>query len=119
VDPATQYDLRTWPVLRERISACVRARPRAAWASVFDGSDACVAPVLTMSEAAQHPHLAARGTYVTVDGLLQAAPAPRFDRTPTDPPRRPPAVGADRAALADWGIPAAEVAGLVADGVLG
>ena len=54
---------------------------RAEWTEVFDGTDACVAPVLPLTEAARHPHLAARGTYVERDGVLQPAPAPRFSRT--------------------------------------
>lgn len=119
VDPATQYDLRTWPDLRERFAACIASRTRAAWEEVFAGTDACVAPVLTMAEAAQHRHLTARGTYVTIDGVVQAAPAPRFDRTPAAVPRPPSAVGADRAALLDWGLSQREVQRLADQGVLG
>jgi alpha-methylacyl-CoA racemase len=119
VDPAAQFDLGAWPDLRQRISAVVAGRTRAEWAAVFDGSDACVAPVLSLDEAPEHPQLAQRGTFVTVDGLRQPAPAPRFDRTPAGLPRAPSPVGADRDALGEWGFDAAEVERLRAAGVLG
>ncbi|MDZ4129646.1 MAG: hypothetical protein U1E02_36575 [Hydrogenophaga sp.] len=71
---------------------------------MFDGSDACVAPVLAFSEAAAHAHLAARHTLSQEDGVWQAAPAPRFDRTPARRPRPAGALGADtEAALAEAG----------------
>jgi alpha-methylacyl-CoA racemase len=70
---------------------------------VFEGSDACVTPVLPL--AADHPHLVARGTFVDHDGVRQAAPAPRFDRTPTSLDRPPARPGQHtREALTDWGI---------------
>ncbi|WP_291977070.1 MULTISPECIES: CaiB/BaiF CoA-transferase family protein [unclassified Chelatococcus] len=71
-----------WPALRARIAAVIKAQPLAHWQEVFDGSDACVMPVLTLNEAHTHPHLVERGTFGTVDGLLQPSPAPRFSRTP-------------------------------------
>ncbi|MGH3279431.1 MAG: CaiB/BaiF CoA transferase family protein, partial [Trebonia sp.] len=67
-----------WPELRHRFAARFAERSQQEWTSIFSGTDACVAPVRTMTEAPADPHLAARGTYVTVDGLLQPAPAPRF-----------------------------------------
>ena len=75
---------------------------------MFAGSDACVAPVLPMSEAFSHPHLVARGTFVERDGLTQPAPAPRFSRTEASLTTPPPVVaGQDtRAALAAWGLDA-------------
>jgi len=92
--------------LRALIAQTVAARTLAEWTEVFDGTDACVAPVVTMSEAPAHPHLAARGTFVEKDGLVQPQPAPRFSRTPATldlPPA--PLAGADtRAALRAWGI---------------
>jgi alpha-methylacyl-CoA racemase len=72
---------------------------------VFDGTDACVAPVLPLTEAAAHPHLAARGTYVERDGQLQPAPAPRFSRTAATLGSGPSVAGGQtRAALTAWGI---------------
>jgi alpha-methylacyl-CoA racemase len=98
-------DPRQWGALRARLTEVFATRTRAEWDAVFDGSDACVAPVLTVAEAAEHPHLAARGTYVEHAGVVQPAPAPRFSATPatlTTPPARP---GADTvAALRRWGV---------------
>lgn len=94
-----QYDRKGWPVLRARFAGAFASRTRDEWAAVFDGTDACVTPVLTFAEAGSHPHLAARSTIVTIDGVEQAAPAPRFSRTPPAPPR-PPDPGATDAAAA-------------------
>jgi alpha-methylacyl-CoA racemase len=80
-------DTGRWPELRERFAARFAQRTRDEWAAVFDGIDACVAPVLSPGEAPAHPHNAARGTFVPVGGVLQPAPAPRFDRTPAVSPR--------------------------------
>lgn len=94
-----------WPELRKRLAETFAGRTRAEWLEVFDGSDACVAPVLSFDEATKHPHIAERGTYVEHEGVTQPAPAPRFSRTPAElstPPRRP---GSDsREALLKWGI---------------
>jgi alpha-methylacyl-CoA racemase len=96
---------RSDPELRSRIAAAFASRTRDEWTSVFSGSDACVAPVLGMTEAPSHPHLAARGTFVTVDGVTQPAPAPRFSRTPSAVGAAPARPGAHtRAALSEWGI---------------
>ncbi|MCL9793346.1 CaiB/BaiF CoA transferase family protein [Frankia sp. AgKG'84/4] len=84
-----QHDRAGWPVLRARIAGAIAARPRDAWTEVFAGTDACVTPVLTFTEALTDPHLAARATFVTVDGVDQPAPAPRFSRTPAAAPVGP------------------------------
>jgi alpha-methylacyl-CoA racemase len=88
-DPAfTDRDDRArWPELRQRTAEIFRTRTRAEWCALLEGSDACFAPVLTMSEAPAHPHLRARGTIVERDGVAQPAPAPRFARTPSAPGR--------------------------------
>ena len=79
VDPAAQYDHAAWPPLKRRFTALFASRPRAHWCALLEGSDACFAPVLSLAEAAAHPHNAARGSYVAgADGTLQAAAAPRF-----------------------------------------
>jgi alpha-methylacyl-CoA racemase len=88
--PGDQYDRASWPALRQMIAARIRTRSRDAWAEEFAGRDACVAPVLTMSEAVQHPHARARDAFVEIDGAVQPAPAPRFDRTPLPVPAPPP-----------------------------
>jgi alpha-methylacyl-CoA racemase len=77
-----RWDPANWPALRERFAAVFAGRTRDEWAAVFAATDACVAPVLAPEEAAAHPHLTARATYVEADGVLQPAPAPRFSRTP-------------------------------------
>lgn len=77
---AAQYDQAQWPALRTAIAECIATRTREDWGQVFEGTDACVAPVLTLVEAAEHPHLVARGTFVTADGITQPAAAPRFIR---------------------------------------
>ncbi|MGP2440775.1 CaiB/BaiF CoA transferase family protein [Streptomyces sp. JW3] len=77
-----QSDRAGWPRLRRRFTEVFATRDRDAWAARFAGTDACVTPVLDFEEAAVHPHLAARGTYLRRDGVLQAAPAPRFTRGP-------------------------------------
>jgi len=99
-DPSTHDEL------RRIIAETVASRSRADWVEVFDGSDACVAPVVPLSEAFTHPHLAARGTFVDRDGIVQPAPAPRFSRTSASLTTPPPAVaGQDtRDALLAWGV---------------
>ncbi|GAA3863399.1 CaiB/BaiF CoA transferase family protein [Streptomyces sedi] len=100
-------DITRWPELRALIAARFEERERDEWAALFEGTDACVAPVLSLREAALHPHLAARGTLVTADGLTQPAPAPRFSRTPGALRRAPARPGADTAEVAaDWGVAA-------------
>ncbi len=97
-----QYDRAGWPELRDRFAAVFATRTRDEWAAVFDGTDACVAPVLTLHEAPDHPHLAARSTLVESDGVRQPAPAPRFSRTSAEVPSLKP-VDVDAATiLAEW-----------------
>jgi alpha-methylacyl-CoA racemase len=103
VDAPDRNDPSNWPALRKLLAETFRQRTQAEWTAVFDGSDACVAPVLPL--AADHPHLVARGTFVDHAGVRQPAPAPRFDRTPTSLGRPPARPGEHtREALADWGI---------------
>jgi alpha-methylacyl-CoA racemase len=106
-------DPAAWPELRRRFAAAFATRTRDAWAAAFAGTDACVAPVLDPDEAADHPHLAARGTYRRAGGLLQPAPAPRFSATPADLPAPAPATGADTdAVLAGLGLSPTEITAL-------
>jgi alpha-methylacyl-CoA racemase len=100
-----QLDPAGWPALRERFAAVFATKTRDEWAAVFAGSDACVAPVLSMREAAAHPHLAARGTYLVAGGDQQPAPAPRFSRTPAALGSAPAVAGEHSdAVLADWNV---------------
>ena len=115
-----QHDRAGWPVLRSRFTEIFRSRTRDEWERVFEGSDACFAPLLSISEVTQHPHNAVRSTFVTRDGVQQPAPAPRFSRTSAElgTPSKP--AGADTAdVLALAGYSAAEIAKLTRDGVAG
>jgi alpha-methylacyl-CoA racemase len=103
--PARQDPAR-WEELRETVAARFRTRTRDEWTAVFEGSDACVAPVLSLREAPEHPHLAARGTFVDHGGITQPAPAPRFSATPTSVRGGPARPGADTEDVArDWDVP--------------
>lgn len=108
-----QLDAGTWPNMKERIAARVEQRTRLEWETIFAGSDACVAPVLTMGEAPDHPHHRARETFVRVDGVMQPAPGPRFDRTPGDISGPPPFAGQHTGELlAEFGFDEEEQAAL-------
>lgn len=114
---ANPYDPAQWPALREAIAARLASRTRDEWLRVFEGSDACVAPVVSLAEAPEHPHLAARGVFVDVDGVRQPAPAPRFSVTGTATPAGPPLPGQHtREVLAELGV--TDVDGLFARGVV-
>lgn len=106
LDPAEwpdHLDPSVGPALAARIAAILRTRTRDEWCALFEGGDACVAPVLSLDEAPDHPHNRARGTFLDVDGVTQPAPAPRFSRTvpPTPRPRPRPGEGGE-AVLAEW-----------------
>jgi alpha-methylacyl-CoA racemase len=102
-DEADRTDPSTWPALRRRLAEAFASRTRAEWTEVFAGSDACVAPVLSMAEAGHDEHLTARGTFTERDGVVQPAPAPRFSRTPAELTRRPPSPGEHTdEVLAEW-----------------
>ena len=112
-----QMDRAHWPALKARIGAVVRTRTRADWEAVFAGSDACVAPVLSLSEAPAHPQNAARDAFIEAFGVIQPAPAPRFPGAPGAVAGSPPREGQDtRAVLRDWGFAAAEIDRLIASG---
>lgn len=120
IDADRQLDRDTWPHQRAEFEAAFAAHPRAHWESVFADVDACVTPVLDMDEAPSHPHNVARGAFVTLDGVTQPAPAPRFSGTPTAAPAPAPLVGAHTdEILADLGHDAEQIAQLRAQGVVG
>jgi alpha-methylacyl-CoA racemase len=106
--------------LKERLSALFKTRSRDEWCALFEGSDVCVTPVLTLQEALEHPHNQARAAVLEVEGVPQNAPAPRFSRTPPAPPRPPRATGADTdQVLTDWRVDPALIAHARAHGALG
>ncbi|MDQ3782635.1 MAG: CoA transferase [Actinomycetota bacterium] len=118
-DAPVQLDRSGWPEMRRRFAARFAQSTLAQWTETFAGTDACVAPVLTMSEVAQHPHTVARGGFIDVGGVLQTAPAPRFSRSRPDPPTAPVAPGSDTdAVLSASGFTATEIAALRAAGTV-
>ncbi|OLF16025.1 CaiB/BaiF CoA transferase family protein [Actinophytocola xanthii] len=116
---AGRLDPEQWGAVRERLAAVLRTRTRDEWAALAEGTDACLTPVLTPEEAAEHPHNVARGTFVTLDGHRQPAPAPRFSRTPPADPVAPHAPRADTPdVLAELGYQPEEVDRLRAEGIV-
>jgi alpha-methylacyl-CoA racemase len=113
-----QYDRARWPEMKEAFAKVFLRKSRDEWCKVFDGSDACFAPVLSWSEARKHDHNRARSAYVAAGGVEQPAPAPRFSRTPGAVRRAPPERGeGGLQALADWGFDAKAIDGLKALGL--
>jgi alpha-methylacyl-CoA racemase len=122
LDPAEwpQHDRSRWPAQRAGFAEVFAGRTRQEWTDLFAGVDACVTPVLSFAEAAEHPHLRERETFVTADGLTQPAPAPRLSRTPA-------AIAGPRTGqrahttevLGELGLLAADVDALRAQGVVG
>ncbi len=115
---ARQYDRRSWPAMRQAIADAVRRHTRHEWCLRLEGSDVCFAPVLSFDEAPQHGHALAREAFVTVDGVVQPAAAPRFDRTPAAHPRPAPQVGEHTTqVLQEAGFGADEIQALLTSGV--
>jgi alpha-methylacyl-CoA racemase len=114
IDPAfdAQNDTDRWPVLKLRMADVFRTRTRDEWCTLLEGTDACFAPVLDWDEAPQHAHNRARETFITIDGVVQPAPAPRFSRTPAGTPTGAGTSPGAESVLRDWGIAAETVAGL-------
>jgi alpha-methylacyl-CoA racemase len=115
-DLPAQLDRDSWSLLRERLAATFRARTRDEWCRLLEGTDACVAPVLSLLEAPTHPHNQARTTFIEVGDVTQPAPAPRFSRTPCPHPD-PPSPASDEQ-LTAWGLAPARVASLRSSGAL-
>jgi alpha-methylacyl-CoA racemase len=122
LDPSSlpaQMDRTRWPEMKERLAGCFRLKTRDEWAAHFEGTEACVAPVLGPLEARDHPHNVARGTFVEVDGVRQPGPAPRFSRTASEVRSAPEAPGTSTtAALRAWGVDDDRVARLLGAGAL-
>jgi alpha-methylacyl-CoA racemase len=113
-----QHDRKGWPALRKMFAGKFLEKSRDEWCKVFDGSDACFAPVLTFSEARAHPHNTARKTFTRSGKVDQPAPAPRFSRTPGKIRRAPPERGeGGKEALKDWGFSDAEIDALKSQGL--
>ena len=108
-----------WPQLKVRLAEVIRTRTRDEWCEEMEHTDVCFAPVLTMTEAAAHPHNVARGTFVDIAGVAQPAPAPRFSRTTARVDSPPAHAGQhSRQILADWGFDGDRIESLVAGGAV-
>jgi alpha-methylacyl-CoA racemase len=116
LDPSTlprQMDRASWPAMKLRFAAVFKQKTREQWCEVFEGSDACVAPVLGLREATEHPHMRSRQSFVEIAGVVQPAPAPRFSRSQPALPAPPSHAGQDTdRTLRAWGLSAEEVARL-------
>jgi alpha-methylacyl-CoA racemase len=118
-DLPAQSDHAAWPKMREMLAAAFATKTRDEWAAIFDDVDACVAPVLWLSEAKGHPHLVARGSLTDVNGVVQPSSAPRFSRTPGQVGRPAQTPGSDTVeALTDWGVDQAALGKLLEAGVV-
>src|SRR5436190_14061774 len=110
IDLPAQHDRSRWPEMRKRFAETFKGKSRDEWCRIFEGADACFAPVLSWSEARTHPHATARSAYMNVANVEQPAPAPRFSRSGTGVPQPPPERGQGaRQALADWGFDTTQV----------
>ena len=114
-----QMDAKQWPALKAELTHVFKTKTQAQWCQIMEGSDVCFAPVLSIFEAPDHPHNKARNSFVSIDGVVQPAPAPRFSRTKPEishGARRP---GEDSAAvLKDCGFSAQEIKSLQASGIV-
>ena len=114
-----QHDRAQWPALKQRFGAIFKTKTRDEWMAIFEGTDACVAPVLSIPEALEHPHNVQRRTFVEVAGVPQPAPAPRFDRTPAAISAPPPHAGQHTDEILDQaGFDADRIAKLRASGAV-
>ena len=118
-DLPRQHDRDSWPAMRQRLAEIFRTRTRDEWDEIMLGSDICYAPILPFEEAIAHPHNLARQTFVDVDGIHQAAPAPRFSRTAPGAPAAAVAPGAHTdQVLAEFGFDSQRIAALRESGAV-
>ncbi|WP_372759989.1 CaiB/BaiF CoA transferase family protein [Litorivivens sp.] len=116
---APQNDRSQWPVLKDKLAAVIKTKTRDEWCDIMEGTDVCFAPVLSMSEAPNHPQNRARESFIEVGGVVQHAPAPKFSRTAPAKPQAPSAAGSDTdAILKSAGYSDSELAALRASGAL-
>ena len=119
-DLPDQWDRSAWDQMKARLANVFRTKSRAEWQEKLEGTDVCFAPVLAPNEVAKHPHMAARQTFIEVDGVTQPAPAPRFSNHPQSTPTPPPDPSPESAVAAlDGWLPAADATRLRDDGLFG
>jgi alpha-methylacyl-CoA racemase len=120
-DPQFQNQMsrEDWPSLKAKLAEVIKTKTQAQWCELMDATDVCFAPVLDLDEAPKHPHNVARETFVTIEGVVQPAPAPRFSATPGAIQGPPPKIGAhNEAALGEWGFSGDEIAALASTGAI-
>lgn len=116
---ANQMDSTLWPTLKARLAEVMLTKTSDEWCALMEGTDVCFAPVLTMSQAMQHPHNVERKTFVEIAGVTQPAPAPRFSRTPSAVPTPPAHPGQhSREILRDWGFADSKIESLLVSGAV-
>ena len=114
-----QHDQARWPEFTDRLREVFLTKTRDEWCEIFEGADACFAPVLGLTEATRHPHAEARDAYVDIDGISQPAPAPRFSRTPSEVQSPPPEPGQHtEEILLDWGFTRERINSLVDNNII-
>jgi len=114
-----QMDKSAWPHLKQRLAEVFASKTRDEWCAVMEATDVCFAPVLTMSEAAEHPHNVERGTFVEIAGAMQPAPAPRFSRSATEVTMPPAHAGQHSVEiLRDWGFDDGRIEALMESGAV-
>ena len=113
VDLEQQMNQKEWCLLKKRITAVIKSKPRDEWTAILDGEDTCFSPVLSFEEAIYHPHNVSQKTFLDIDGVKQPAPTPRFSRTQPEVPKAPkePDMSVDQS-LAAWGLSLNEIMGL-------
>jgi len=115
-----QNDRAAWPEMSSRLEACFKRKTRDEWCAIMEGSDVCFAPVLSFAEASAHPHAKARGSFVSIEGVVQPGPAPRFSGTPAAVQSPPPELGTGtREGLSDWGLSDTKIESLLGSGAIG
>ncbi len=115
-DMANQLDPAAWDRLRDGLGPVIASKTRAEWDEISRGTDACMSPILSLTEAPDHPHNLARGTFVTAGGVVQPAPAPRYSTLDTRTPDMPTAGTDTQAILSELGLSAEEIARITATG---
>jgi len=114
-----QLNPETWPAARAKLAAVFKTQTRDHWCELMENTDVCFGPVLSLTEAAEHPHNKARGTFFEMEGAIQGAPAPRFSGTPAAEPTPPPLAGEHNdETLADWGFSDDDISALKQAGAL-
>lgn len=116
---ANQMSRDEWPALRAKLAQVIATKTRDEWTAIMGATDVCFAPVLDLDEAPRHEHNVERQTFVTLEGVVQPAPAPRFSATPGEIQGPPPKIGAHNdQALADWGFAAGDIDALKTAGAI-